>query len=339
MRILIVKLSSLGDIVHAMPAVQDVRRAFPQAQIDWLVEDGFVPLVRRVEGIGEVIPVSLRRWRGTWWKAAARKDIGALRQRLAKHPYDAVLDLQGLTKSALLARLAPLAPGGHRYGLGNRTEGAGWERAARWLVDRPIRIEPHIHAMDRSRVLAAKALGYALEGPPHYGLQARPAPSRDKTPIVAFVHGTSRDDKLWPHQHWVALGKRVLAEGWGIVLPQGSEAEQMRAELIAAALQFERAPLVQVLTTAGLDAVIDRLAGVQGVIGVDSGLSHIAVALDLPHVQLYNFPTAWRTGPLAAHGRRQQRAIEGSGRSVPTVDAVWAAWQRVKPEIAFSESR
>jgi heptosyltransferase-1 len=327
LRVLIVKLSSLGDVVHAMPAVQDLRRAHPEARIDWLVEPAFAPLVRRVDGIGEVIAAPLRKWRGAWWQGAVRKEFGALRRRLATARYDAVIDLQGLTKSALLARLARLAPGGHRYGLGNRTDGAGWEPAARWLVDRPIRVEPHIHALDRSRRVVAAAFDLALDAPPRYGLRARPAAAPAGAPTVAFVHGSSRDDKLWPQSHWVTLGKRIVNAGWRIALPQANEAEQTRAEMIAASLQFERAPQVEVWPTLALDAVLDRLAAVQGVIGVDSGLSHIAVALGLPHVQIYNHPTAWRTGPLPAHGNARQLAVEG--RHVPTADAVEAAWQRV----------
>ena len=337
MRVLIVKLSSLGDVVHAMPAVQDLRREHPQAAIDWLVEPGFAPLVSRVDGIAETIAAPLRRWRGAWWTGAVRKEFGALRERLAREPYDAVIDLQGLTKSALLARFARLTRGGHRYGLANRTDGAGWEPAARWLIDRPITIEPHIHALDRSRVLVARSLGYALDTPPRYGLRATPLAPAHVAPTVAFVHGTSRDDKLWPQSHWVTLGRRLLASGWRIALPQGNEAEQTRAEMIAASLQFERAPQVEVWPSLPLDAVIDRLAGVQGVIGIDSGLSHVAVALGLPHVQIYNFPTAWRTGPQPAHGNLRQLSVEG--RHVPTPDAVEAAWQRVMPARPSSRAR
>ena len=337
MRVLIVKLSSLGDVVHAMPAVQDLRREHPQAAIDWLVEPGFAPLVSRVDGIAETIAAPLRRWRGAWWTGAVRKEFGALRERLAREPYDAVIDLQGLTKSALLARFARLTRGGHRYGLANRTDGAGWEPAARWLIDRPITIEPHIHALDRSRVLVARSLGYALDTPPRYGLRATPLAPAHVAPTVAFVHGTSRDDKLWPQSHWVTLGRRLLASGWRIALPQGNEAEQTRAEMIAASLQFERAPQVEVWPSLPLDTVIDRLAGVQGVIGIDSGLSHVAVALGLPHVQIYNFPTAWRTGPQPAHGNLRQLSVEG--RHVPTPDAVEAAWQRVMPARPSSRAR
>ncbi|HEX7383585.1 MAG TPA: lipopolysaccharide heptosyltransferase I [Burkholderiaceae bacterium] len=329
MRVLVVKLSSLGDVVHTLPAVQDLHRARPEAHIDWLVEPAFAPLVRRADGVAEAILAPLRRWRGAWWTAATRREFASLRRRLAAEPYDAVVDLQGLTKSALLARLARLAPDGHRWGLGNRTDGAGWEPAARWLVDRPVRIEPHVHALDRGRRLVARAFGVPIDAAPGYGLRVRPPPAPAGAPTVAFVHGTSRDDKLWPQSHWVALGRRLLDEGWRIALPQGSETEQMRAELIAASLQFERLPQVEVWPTLALDAVIDRLAAVQGVIGVDSGLSHIAVALGLPHVQIYNFPTAWRTGPQPAHGNRRQVSVEG--RPTPSPDAVEAAWRAVMP--------
>jgi heptosyltransferase-1 len=326
LRILIVKLSSLGDVVHTMPAVQDIVAAHPTALIEWVVEPAFAPLVRRVEGIADVIVAPLRRWRQTWWTARARREFQALRERLRRQPYDAIIDLQGLTKSALLARIAALAPGGHRYGLANRTEGSAWEPAARWLVDRPIQVEPHIHALDRARMLVARALGHDMQGSPRYGLRAAPQ-ARAAGPTIAFVHGTTREDKLWPDSHWITIGKRLLADGWRIVLPQGSESEQTRAEMIAAAFQFERSTQVEVWPSITLDAVVDRLAGLQGVIGVDSGLSHIAVALDLPHVQIYNFPTAWRTGPQRAHGHKHQVCVEA--RPHPTPDAVWAACRQV----------
>ena len=194
---------------------------------------------------------------------------------------------------------------------------------AGWLVDHAIRMEPHIHAMDRSRALVAAVLGKPPEGPPKYGLNPKQRVFRTATPTVAFVHGTSRDDKLWPTDHWVQLGKRVIEAGWRIALPQGNEMEQTRAEMIAAGLQFEKAFFVDVWPSLGLDAVLDRLALTQGVIGVDSGLSHIAVALDMPHVQLYNFPTAWRTGPQPSHGHRHQvefvEVLPPGKKSVPVL--------------------
>ncbi len=330
-RILIVKLSSLGDVVHAMPVVHDIRAAFPDASIDWVVEPGFAPLVRRVAGVDEVIDCALRRWSKSWWTGGVRAEWRAFKARLQAQRYDAVLDLQGLTKSALIARLAKLTPDGASYGLANRTDGASHEPPARWLVDRPIRIEPRIHALDRSRVLAAQALGYALDGPPRFGLRAAPAPAAD-VPTLVLVHGSSRDDKLWPEDAWIELGRRAIAQGWRIALPHAGDAERERAERIAAALAEDNPAAAQVWPAMSLDALVDRLGATQGVVGVDSGLSHIAVALDLPHVQIYNWPTAWRTGPRAEHGHRHQVSVEA--QPTPSIDAVWAAWTQVREAAA-----
>ena len=322
MRVLIVKLSSLGDVVHAMPVVHDILAAQPGVQIDWVVEPGFAPLVRRVEGVGEVIECALRRWSKTWWTRTTRAEWRAFRVRLQRERYDAVLDLQGLTKSAVIARLANLTHAGATYGLANRTDGASHEPPARWLVDRAIRIEPRTHALDRSRELAARALGYAPQGAPVFGLRsAHPVPAG--APTLVFVHGSSRDDKLWPEDHWIALGRRVLARGWLIALPHAGAPEFERAQRLKTALGDAAA----IWPAMSLDALVDRMGATQGVIGVDSGLSHIAVALDLPHVQLYNFPTAWRTGPQAAHGHAHQVSMQA--QPTPTVDEVWAAWIKV----------
>ena len=343
MRVLIVKLSSLGDVVHAMPVVHDIRSAFPAAQIDWVVEPGFAPLVRRVEGVADVIECALRRWSRAWWTRAVHAEWWAFRTRLQSRAYDAVLDLQGLTKSALIARLAH----GVSHGLANRTDGASFEAPARWLVDHAIPIEPRIHALDRSRRLAGRALGYAVQGAPHFGLRATPAAqaavaaAHEGTPTLVFVHGTSRDDKLWPEANWIELGHRAMREGWRIALPHAGSAERERAQRIASAIgagvagTAGTAGTVQVWPAMSLDALVDRLGATQGVIGVDSGLSHIAVALDLPHVQVYNWPTAWRTGPLVAHGHRHQVSVgpapdsAGGPAATPSVEAVWAAWSQV----------
>ena len=330
MRVLIVKLSSLGDVVHAMPVAHDILAAYPDALIDWVVEPGFAPLVRRVKGVNEVIECALRRWTKAWWTADVRAEWRAFRARLRRHRYDVVLDLQGLTKSAVIARMAH----GTSYGLANRTEGAGYEPTARWLVDHAIRIEPRTHALDRSRQLAARALGYPLEGWPCFGLEVNPAAAaKDASvaramPTVVFVHGTSRDDKLWPEANWIELGRRVIAQGWRIALPHAGALEQARAQRLQVAL----GSAAEVWPAMGLDALTDQMGESQGVIGVDSGLSHIAVALNLPHVQLYNFPTAWRTGPQEAHGHGHQVSVQGD--SVPPVDTVWAAWMRVRAAAA-----
>ena len=321
MRILIVKLSSLGDVVHALPVVADIHAAHPKATIDWVVEPGFAPLLGRVRGIADVIELPLRRWSKSGWLAAAtRGEMLAFARRLRRQRYDAVLDLQGLTKSALVSLFAR----GPSYGLANRTDGASHEWPARWLATHAIRVEPHSHALDRSRELVARALGTSVSGPPAFGLAAA-VPTAPDPERVVFIHGTSRADKLWPEASWIELGRRLIASGRRIALPRAdAEEEEARARRIAGAL----GEAAEVWPAMDLGAFIDRLAAAGGAIGVDSGPSHIAVALDLPHVQIYNHPTAWRTGPQVRHDHRHQVSIEA--QPTPEIDAVWAAWQQVQ---------
>ena len=320
MRILVVKLSSLGDVVHALPVVADIHRALPGAAVDWVVEPGFAPLLARERGLAEVIELPLRRWsRSGWWAAWRQGEIGAFVRRLRRERYDAVLELQGLTKAALVARLAR----GPSWALANRTDGASHEAPARWLATHALRVEPHSHALDRSRELVGLALGIAVDGPPVFGLAAATPSPPDRRRIV-FVHGTSRADKLWPEASWIELGRRILAAGGTIALPRADAEEAARAVRIAAALGAG----CDVWPAMDLGALVDRLAATGGVVGVDSGPSHVAVALDLPHVQIYNHPTSWRTGPQQRHGHRHQVSVEAA--PTPTVDAVWTAWQALR---------
>jgi heptosyltransferase I len=340
-KVLLVKLSSLGDVVHALPVVQDIHAALPDAQVDWVVEQSLAPLLALHAGVHRVIACQIRRWRKSPLAATTRQEWRAFRAQLQQEAYDAVIDLQGLTKSALVARLARMAPGGRRYALANQTEGSGYEAPTRWVADVALRMPPHIHAVQRSRELAARALGYALQFSPDYGLNRAPAQSgraliaieiiantaRGKT--VALVHGTSRADKEWPLAHWIALGQRLQAAGWQIALSHGSASELLTSQAIAQGLNHagQCAAPALVWPLLALDALTEELAQCAGVIGVDSGVSHIAVALDLPHVQIYNFDTAWRTGPLPLEGQLgAARQVSVFAQITPSVDAVWQAW-------------
>lgn len=323
MRVLIVKLSSLGDIVHALPVVADLQAAHPGVRIDWVAEPVFAPLLRQVPGIAEVIECPLRAWkRAGWLKPTTWAGMLAFRERLRRERYDAVIDLQGLTKSAVVARLAR----GPSYGLANRTEGSSHEAPARWLVTKAIRVEPHSHALDRSRELVAEALHTSIGTAPVFGLRGSDIGSGDASPprTVVLIHGSSRADKLWPDAHWVELGRRLVDEGWEVALPQAGYDEGKRARAIAAAIGHG----AEVWPQLDLGAFVERLGGAGGAIGVDSGPSHVAVALGLPHVQIYNFPTSWRTGPQPRHSGGLQVSVEGD--PVPTVAAVWVAWKGVQ---------
>ena len=334
LKVLIVKLSSLGDVVHAMPAVQDLRQALPQAEIDWVVESAFAPLVAHCEGVGQVIPCDLRRWRKSPFAAQTRLEWRAFKQALQAQAYDAVIDLQGLTKSALVSWLARTTPQGRRFAMDNQTEGSGYEAPTRWVADVAIPMEQHVHAVQRSRLLCAAAMQYTATGPDRYGLMpgngAATAPVAKgqgnnafapRKPRVALVHGTSRADKQWPLAHWITLGQRLNHSGFTVALAHGSAAEKMTSEAIAAQLQD-----AWVWPSMGLDTLTDTMAQSAGVIGVDSGLSHIAVALGLPHVQIYNFDTAWRTGPQN-NAPKSARQVSVFAAPSPSVDAVWQAWE------------
>ncbi|TFZ00169.1 lipopolysaccharide heptosyltransferase I [Ramlibacter humi] len=323
MNLLIIKLSSLGDVVHTLPAVQDLRRARPGVRIDWVVERGFVPLVQRCEGVQRAIPVELRRWTRAPLSRDTRHAWRAFREDLRTTAYDAVIDLQGLTKSALVAHTARLAPPGKRYALANRTEGSSYEAPTRWVADIAVAVPTRMHAVERSREMCARALGYAVPAGLQWGLRAQR--TQEDGRCVAFVHGSSREDKCWPVERWIALGRTLASEGLSIVLPHGSDAERERAEAIATGI----GAAARVWPRLDLGALTDRLAGCEGVIGVDSGLSHIAVALGLPHVQVYNFDTAWRTGPEVpgVPANPRQRSVHGSPS--PTLEAVLTAWRAV----------
>ena len=327
MRILLVKLSSLGDVVHTLPAVQDILSTMPDAQIDWVVEKAFAPLLAQVKGLQRVIPCELRRWRKSVLAVQTRREWRAFMADLQTTHYDAVIDLQGLTKSAIVARLAKLTSLGKRYAMANQTDGSAYEAPTRWAADVAIALEPHCHAVARGRLLVAKALKYGVKtanSTPNYGFKVALGQSEcawaapeNRAKKIAFIHGTSRQDKTWPLQNWVSLGQRFTASGYQLMLVHGNAQELATSQTIAAQLGAS----CIVLPLLSLSDLSQELARCAGAIGVDSGVSHIAVALGLPHVQVYNFDTAWRTGPL---GCDHQVTVFAAGG--PTVDAVWQAW-------------
>jgi heptosyltransferase-1 len=242
-----------------------------------------------------------------------------------RQDYDAIIDVQGLSKSAWVSWLARLAPHGRRYAMAHRTDGSAYEAPTRWVADVAISLERHVHAVHRSRLVCAQALGYALAGPPRYGLQTQATPSvqpegSDRArPCVVLAHGTSRADKQWPLTHWLELAHALEADGFALALPHGNDEEAQRSQWLA-----QRCQHAQVWPRLSLDALLEAMRGCAGVIGVDSGLSHMAVALGLAHVQIYNFDTAWRTGPAAAESAGRQVSVYAE--PTPSFERVWQAW-------------
>jgi heptosyltransferase I len=268
-RILFVKTSSLGDVVHQCPAVSDAARNIPGAQIDWVVEEAFAGVARMHAAVRAVIPVAVRRWRRTPWRPAVWREIAAVRRRLAAEPYDAVIDAQGLVKSALIARAAA----GPRHGM---DRASAREPLAARLYDVVHAVPRALHAVERNRRLTAAALGYALDGEFSYGLVG--TGSRQGAYAVLLTM-TSRADKLWPEARWIELGRALALP---VVLPWGSEAERARAERIGKGVGQAEVP-----ARMGLEALAELLSGARTVVGLDSGLTHLAAALGVPTVAVF----------------------------------------------------
>ena len=311
-----VKLSSLGDVVHTLAAAMDMHQALPDVHIDWVVEDAFAPILRTCPAIERVIPSRIRRWRKHWWTHETRQEWRAFMNELRAVEYDAVIDLQGLSKSALVSHLAKLSPGGKRFAMANRTHGSAYESPTRWVADVLIDCPWESHAVQRARHVCAHALGYSE---PHHAVQTMfAAPETAVLPrTVALVHGSSRPDKCWPVENWISLGSQLVSQGFHLALPQSNTLEERVAAQIANAC-----PGSVVWSRSDVYTLTQQLAACVGVVGVDSGPSHIAVALGLPHVQIYKFDTAWRTGPLQSDWQKSVYA-----KPQPGVDEVMQIWQ------------
>ena len=277
MRILLVKTSSLGDVIHNLPVVSDLRRAFPEAQIDWCVEDSFAEIPRLHPEVNEVIPVAVRRWRKNLGQGKTWREIGDFRKLLTQAAYDAILDTQGLLKSALIARQAR----GRRYGYA--AEVARESLAARFYHETFI-IPPNAHAVMRNRWLSAAAFDYPVDLPLEYGIVA-PAIEFSwlpETRIALLMTATSRDDKLWEESCWIVTAQALINRGLSPIIPSGNALERQRAERIVA--NVPGAVVAPPLSLRELAGLIGRSTLV---IGVDTGLVHLAAALSVPTIALY----------------------------------------------------
>ncbi|WP_339515888.1 lipopolysaccharide heptosyltransferase I [Pseudomonas sp. RL_15y_Pfl2_60] len=291
MRVLLVKTSSLGDVVHTLPALTDAARAIPGIQFDWMVEEGFAEIPAWHPAVAQVIPVAIRRWRKNLLQTLKSGEWSRFKARLRETRYDLVIDAQGLLKSALLTRYvdAPVA--------GLDRDSAREPIACRFY-DRRFAVPCEQHALERVRQLFAQALGYSLAGhAADYGLDRAAMAGDVSEPYLLFLHGTTWASKHWPEANWRELVGLMNQQGWAVRLPWGNEAEKARAERIASG--FDKAQVLPKLNLAGMAKVI---AGAQACVAVDTGLGHLAAALDVPSISLYG-PTL--PGRVGAYGRSQ----------------------------------
>lgn len=292
MRVLIIKMSSLGDVIHTLPALSDAHSAMPDIRFDWVVEDAYAEIPSWHPAVDQVIPVSLRRWRKSPVKTFRGPEWRRYRSTLGRKHYDAVIDAQGLVKSAFMARLVP-AP---RYGMDTASVR---ERLATMAYHHRINIPLDMHAVERIRLLFSRALNYPLPSSAgDYGVRNHLQPrGTDSLRSLIFFHGTARDEKLWPLEYWQELARKSATAGYKIWLPWGNEVEKTRAQNIAAAVtQAEVLPRLDLLGLASM------LLEVAAAVSVDTGLAHLSAALDVPQVSLYG-PTS--TQLIGAYGRNQ----------------------------------
>ena len=293
MNILLVRVSSLGDVLHNMPIVADIRRHFPDAHIDWVVEEGYVSLVRLNPMVRNIIPFALRRWRKKLGDKAVRAEIGQFFRTLRQVEYDYVFDTQGLLKTGVIMGAARVVRGGQKVGLANGSEGSGYEGISRVFHTKSIPLDPRTHAVARGRLVVAAALGYRVDTPADFGLPdvAPDAPKpawMPAEPYAVYFHGTARDAKKWAPANWIELGHALAS--MPILLPWGSPKEKAEAEVLAAGL-----PNARVLPQLSMaDAVLlARHAALA--VGVDTGLTHIAAAFSRPVVEIYCDSPRWKT--------------------------------------------
>ncbi len=307
----------MGDVVHNLPVVSDLHAAMPDCHVDWVVEEAFSAIPRLHPGVGQVIPVSVRRWRAHPFAVDTRREFAALRNRLRQIRYEAVVDTQGLLKSALVAWIA-----------NGRSHGFDWKSSReplRMFYDKVYPVSWSVHAVERNRILASQALGYAISEAPDYGIAAQPEdtasldsvfPLGGSGEFAVLLHATSAAKKEWPEDNWIRLGDYLGTRNMTSVLPFGNAGERQRSERLAARIPGARVPPVL-----GLDHLAALMSRARIVIGVDTGLTHLAVALGRPTIGLYR-----ATDPAATGLYGSSRALNlGSAGVTPSVDDVAGA--------------
>lgn len=306
MRILVIKTSSMGDVIHALPAVTDAKRALPHAIFDWVVEEDFAEIPSWHPAVDNVIPVAIRRWRKSLFRTRSSNEWKQFKTQLRRHHYDLAIDCQGLVKSAWLGSLvkAPVA---------GMDKQSAREQLASLFYRQRYAVPLAMHAVERCRLLFAQALKYELpDERGDYNVDRRRfCGSATESANIVFLHATAREDKLYPEEYWRSLAQNLVADGYRIRLPWGAEHERERAQRIAAEL-----PGVEVLPRLNLHGVSCVLAQASAVVAVDTGLAHLSAAINVPTLTLYGPTDPELVGTyggnqyhLCAENRRAARPI------------------------------
>ena len=342
MKVLLIKMSSMGDVIHTLPAITDAARTIQNLQLDWVVEENFCEVPRWHPAVRKVIPVALRRWRKHPLKTLQSEDWKQFRQTIKAEHYDCILDAQGLFKSAFVARMAQ-----------GKTSGFDFKSAREPLValfyHQRYFVSKNQHAVERTRHLFAQALHYGdvksdaayfkhnefhrALATGDFGLaRARFGARNTEQPFVLFLHGTTRGPKHWPDEHWIQLCKLVTDAGYRVQVPWFTAEENARAEKIASVSR-----LASVRPRTDLSGMATTLAQSSAFVAVDTGLGHLGAALDIPGISLYGPTSPARIG---AYGEKQihigARALSEEKQMQPedymrsiTPEGVWRELQKL----------
>jgi heptosyltransferase-1 len=345
-KILLVKLSSLGDVLHNLPIVWDLRKRLPDVQIDWIVEEGYVHLLEPLRttelfrGIDRIIPVAFRRWRKNLFSIQTWREFFAMRKALQATTYEVLLETQGLLKSALVCALAKKSDNAIVAGLGNATEHSGYEPMARMFYNQSVHVPLKCHAVDRSRWVMCSAFDWPLisrnDQPPRFYPQAfvdqlppllfeglKKSDQSSAVPYVVCFHSTARAAKRWPTQNWVELGKALSSQGYQVIFPWGSP-EEMKISVLMAS----QVPGAIVPRAFSIEEAYSLVAHAALTIGVDTGLTHLAAVLGKPTIEIYCDSPRWKTEGYWS----SNIANLGDFRSIPQVNAVLQAAEALLKE-------
>ncbi|MCK5902537.1 MAG: lipopolysaccharide heptosyltransferase I [Cocleimonas sp.] len=310
---LIIKTSSLGDIVHMLPALTDAARCIPSIQFDWVVEENFAPVPRWHPNVNRVISLAIRRWRKDLRSKQTRQQVKQFKQQLQQQHYKKIIDTQGLIKSAVVTRWAK----GERWGYDKNSI---TESLACWFYQKTVSVSRQRHAITRNREILAQTLGYSIKNLPlDYGISAdqnTPLP-QSLTPtsryLIAF-HATSREDKEWSLTRWDAFIPQITQQGYCILFPWGNQREYQRAKQLA-----ETHHNVICLPQCSLDELATLTQRATAVIGMDTGLMHIAAAFNQRGIALYPVTQPQLTGVLTTTPNKIESL---SGKDALDVDFV-----------------
>jgi heptosyltransferase I len=283
-------MSSMGDIFHTFPAVSDIKSHFPDAEIDWVVEDGFKEIVAWHPGVHDLIPIYLREWIKKHNKKSWKEFIH-WKKTLQQKSYDYIIDAQGLVKSTFIAKLAKGKEihGYDRY--------SARESMSAWFYHLGHFVNKEQHAVDRTRQFFAKIFGYTLSNSLNFGIKQNFSHLEKLSNKLIFIIGTTWQTKLWSTEEWKKLTKIAITAGFNVEIIWGSASEKEIADEIIRNCPSARRPEQRLSIT----TIAEKLVTATAVIGLDTGFSHLAGALETPTIALYGPTSPLKVGLIGEH--------------------------------------